>query len=119
MTPAECLASYRQAIAAAGETVVVRRYTGAGESRPMFESKPIGAKIRGYTPAELVGSIVAGDSEVILLAEDLAAQQIPVPEAATRDKVVVHGKECAIKASDDKSRRVQGVLIAVVLQVEG
>lgn len=117
MTPESVKASYRQAMNDRGETVTHRRYTGAGSHRPHFDADVM-AVVSGYQPNEFSGSIVQGDRNIILLAEDLIEAKVPLP-ITSADKIVVRNKELAIIAVDDSSKRVAGVLIAYVLQVRG
>lgn len=117
MTPAEIRAEYRRMMDARGETVTVRRYAGAGPTRPRFDADVM-AVVSGYVPQELVGAIVQGDRKLIVLAEDLIAAQFPL-DLRKDDKVVVRGRECNIEAADDNTRRVAGVLIAFELRVRG
>ena len=117
MTPEAAKASYRRALNAAGQTVFIRRYTGSGENRPHFDA-PVMARVTGYEPDELVGTIQQGDRKVIVLADDLIAAHIPL-DLKKGDKVVVRGKELNIEVADDSTRRIQGVLIAYELQARG
>jgi hypothetical protein len=125
MTPDAVKASYRRALT---ETVLLRRYTGAGSVRPKFEAAAR-AQVVGYAPHELVGTIVQGDRKCIVLADDLIANGWAAPRnpdgtfgrvaIVTSDFVVVRGVQLAIKAVDDSTRRINGVLIAYELQVSG
>ncbi|EHK56905.1 hypothetical protein [Allomesorhizobium alhagi] len=116
MTPDSIKASYRRALGAF-EEIVIRRYTGAGANRPYFDA-PVLARVTGYEPKELVGTIQQGDRKLIVLADDLIAAQVPL-DLKKGDKAVVRGKELNIEAADDSTRRVAGVLIAYELQVRG
>jgi hypothetical protein len=58
---------------------------------------------------------VQGDRRVIALVDTLSSI-LPV---TISDKCVVRGKELAIKAVDDNTRRIGGTLIALELQVGG
>lgn len=106
---------YQTEMSRLGEDVIVRRYTGTGNSRSVSASATTSARVTGYEPHELVGAIEQGDRKIIMLAEPVTAM-LPI---TTSDKVVVRGKELAIMAADDSSRRVGGVLIAIELQVRG
>ena len=117
LTPAEIRADYRSMMNERGETVSIRRYTGSGTNRPRFDVDAM-AVVTGYAPKDLVGTIQQGDRKVILLAEDLIDAQFALPITAS-DKIVIRGKELAIIAPDDSTRRVSGVLIAYELQVRG
>lgn len=108
---------YRRMIALAGETVLVRRFIGTGETRPKFEAS-VRARVTDYETKELVGNIAEGDRRVVFLAEDLVAAHFPL-NLGTGDKIVVRGRECEIRNPDDNTRRTQGVLIAYELQVRG
>ena len=67
----------------------------------------------------------AGDRKVTLIIDPAApvavgnvalADLLPL---TTADKLVVRGRECAIKAVDGDTRRIGGTLIALELQVAG
>lgn len=115
MTPDEARDSYRRAMDVAGETILIRRYTGAGTNRPRFDAT-VRARVVDYVPHELIGTVVQGDRKLIVLVEDMVAAQIPL-DLRAGDKVVVRGKELNIQAADDNTRRIAGELIAYELQV--
>lgn len=106
--------SYRRELGQYGEVIQVRRYSGLGPGRTHIDT-PVHARVRGYQPSELVGTIQQGDRSVIALAEDLVAI-IPVTPT---DKLIVRGKELAIMGVDDSTRRVGDVLIAIEMQARG
>lgn len=114
MTPAESLASHRGFIRDLGETVLVRRYSGTGPSRTSVDTAAQ-ARVTGYAPKDLVGAIVQGDRHVIMLVDTLAA----VLPLRTTDHLVIRGTETSIKAVDDNTRRIAGVLIALDIQAAG
>jgi hypothetical protein len=116
MTPDAARAMYRRRIGV-GEIIYIRRYTGQGTARPKYDA-PVRARVVGYEPKELVGSVLQGDRRVIFLSEDLDAAQFAHPVLAS-DKAVVRGRELAIVAPDESTRRVQGELIAYDLTVRG
>jgi hypothetical protein len=124
MTPAQALDSHRKFITEDGTEIIIRRYTGAGTPRPKAEAKAL-ARVMGYAPHELVGPIVQGDRKIIVLNDPAAtvvggfvslASLLPL---TTNDKVVVRGKEMAVLSSDEDTRRLAGVLIAIELQARG
>lgn len=119
MNPDTVRDTYRRMIEAHGETVMIRRYSPAsgGVGRPKFDST-VRARVTGYAPDELVGSIVQGDRKVIVLVEDLIEQQFALPILAS-DKIMVRGKELAIIAPDDSTRRIGPALIAYELTARG
>jgi hypothetical protein len=106
---------YRGLMGRRGETVSIRRYSGTPREP---DDVDIQAVVIGYAPNELIGTVMQGDRRAIILAEDLVAAQFPGP-VTSNDKLVVRGKELAIIAADDSTRRVAGVLIAYELQVRG
>lgn len=124
MTPATALAQHRAFITEIGETVTVRRYTGTGPGRPTAEAD-IAARVTGYTPNQIVGAVVQGDRQVIALNDPSAivaggkvalATLLPL---SVDDKLVIRGIECAILGIDDSTKRIAGVLIALMLHVRG
>lgn len=119
MSPDEIKVSYRRMIDEVGEDILIRRYTGTGQNRPYFDAT-VRARVAGYAPSEMVGDIKQGDRKVIALAEDLIAAQVALPLAPSANlKVVARGREMDVKAVDDSTRRVAGVLIAIEMQVAG
>jgi hypothetical protein len=117
MSPDYLTEAYRRLLQTVGAPVVIRRYSGSGANRPHFDVDVI-ARVVDYEPEQIVGTIQQGDSKLIVLAEDVAASQIAMP-LRKGDKAVIRGKEHNIEEADDKTRRVQGVLIAYELQVRG
>lgn len=110
----QAVESHRRMISAVGEEVLVRRFTGSGSPRPKADTATM-ARVMGYQPNQLVGSIVQGDVKVIALVDTLASL-LPL---TTADKVVVRGKELAIKGIDANTRRIGGTLIALEIQAGG
>ncbi|MCA0032760.1 hypothetical protein [Mesorhizobium sp. B263B2A] len=117
MTPTEIKTSYRRILSEVGEPILIRRYTGSGANRPRFDA-PVLARVVGYQPHELVGTLVQGDRKLIVLVEDLIDAQFALP-VVTGDKAVIRGVECNIEAADDSTRRIGTTLIAYELQVRG
>lgn len=115
MTPEAAKSMYGRMLD--GETILVRRYTGAGPNRPRFDVQ-MRAQVGGYQPRDFIGTIVQGDRKVIAFADDLIGAGLSLP-ITTNDKIIVRGKELAIIAVDDSTRRINGVLIAYEMQVRG
>jgi hypothetical protein len=88
---------------------------GPGQGRAPAAEVAVLARVLSYQPHEIVGSVVQGDRRVIALVDALGAL-LPL---TTADKLVIRGREVAIKAVDDNTRRVAGTLIALELQVQG
>jgi hypothetical protein len=114
MNAAEALAQHRAFLAEIGEDVIVRRYSGTGPGRTVIE-RTTRARVKGYQPNELIGAIAQGDRKVIMLIDALA-DLLPL---STADKLVIRGREVAIKGVDDSTRRIGGTLIGLDLQVAG
>lgn len=110
-------AAYKRSLTRVGQTISVRRYSGTGPARAKVDT-PAKARVTGYDPEELIGTIVQGDRKVIVLVEDLIENGFTLP-VTTNDKLVVDGKELAIQAVDGNTRKVAGVLIAYEIQARG
>lgn len=76
------------------------------------------ARVMGYRPSDLVGAIVQGDRQAIILASDLAASGFP-QIMPNRDRLIWNGKTLTIKSVDDATARIAGETIAVKLQLSG
>lgn len=113
MNTEEIKAAYRAALK---ETIIVRRYTGAGANRPRFDV-PVRGKARLYDAKELVGAITQGDQNVLLLVEDLIAKGFTLP-LTTNDKVVIAGKEIAIVAPNTRKAE-DGTIVVYDCQARG
>lgn len=124
MTPAEALDSLRRQLAEHGEDVFLRRYSGTGPSRPSVQAK-VRARVMGYAPQALVGSIKQRDSRVIAINDPSAivpdgmvalATLLPLRET---DKIVIRGTEQGIGMVDDRTRSIAGVVIGLEIQAIG
>ncbi len=114
MTPEAMKASYRRQMQKAG-TVVLRRVAGAALST--VAEVTLRARVTGYEPREMVGDVQQGDRRVIALAEDIG--DFPAPIKVGVDRIVIDGTVTTIRAVDDQTRRVGGVLIAYEIRVRG
>jgi hypothetical protein len=114
MTPADAFDQHRRFIHENGATIQVRRYAGTGAART-FADTPTLARVMGYQPNEIVGSIVQGDRKVIALVDTLSA----ILPLNNDDKLVIRGREVLILGVDDETRRIQGTLVALEIQVRG
>lgn len=111
MTPDSARAHYRRMMnGAGGEEIAIRIYTGTGSGRP-YVDHTMRARVRAYEAQELVGPIVQGDFEIILLAEDVTAAGVTLSTGANC-KAFVRSKEAQIKRIDDNTRRINGTLVA-------
>jgi SPP1 family predicted phage head-tail adaptor len=97
-----------------GEDVLIRRFTGSGTPRPKTDVSAR-AWVTGYQPQELIGPIVLGDIKVTVMVDTLAAV-LPV---TTNDKIVIRGKELAIKSVDTYTHSEAGYLVALEIRAGG
>lgn len=108
-------ADYRRMLAEVGEPLTLRRYTGAGPNRPWFDATAAGREV-DYDEREVVGTIMASDRKIILLVEDLIAQQFPIPPRKG-DKVLVGDRVLNVEAAP--TRKIGIVPIAYEIQARG
>ncbi|MEY9466292.1 hypothetical protein ABH973_006705 [Bradyrhizobium ottawaense] len=123
--PERVRARYRTELTRVGETVTVRRYAGKGPARAVAQEAAAKCRIVGYQPSEIVGAVQQGDRKVILLIDPTAAVASGQVALSTMlpltsdDKLVISGREVAIQGVDDQTRSIQGVVIALEIQVRG
>lgn len=110
-------ASYRRMLGEF-ETITIRRYSGAPAVRTSSDFDCLG-KPTGYTPDELVGTVVQGDSKVYAFVDDLIAAGIALPLSTSKDRVVLEGGEKSIVGIDASTIRIKGQTVAFILQVRG
>lgn len=128
MTPEAAIASLDRMIEQNGEEVCLQRITGTVNQATF--SATVRAFVRGYQPQELVGSIVQGDSKVILSPTGIAAAQWPGPQIVrippvttdvrvptTNDKCVIAGRTRNIQAATPFY--LGGQLVRTELNVKG
>lgn len=114
MTPAAAIASLDRQLAAHGQDVVLRRYTGVGSARASTDAT-VRAIVRDYRPDELVGGITQGDTQVVLSPTDVLAGGGPMPQKG--DQIVVDGKPRTIAAAPPV--RVGNTVARFNVQVKG
>jgi hypothetical protein len=125
MTPSQALASHRQKMAELGEDIAVRRYAGTGAGRAIAQEAISRGRPVGRGEKELVGQVTQRYRKVILIndpAADVPAGKVVLAELLplrTTDKLFFHGVEVGIVDIDDDTRRIQGVLIALEIMVDG
>jgi hypothetical protein len=110
-------AHYRRLIEKRGETVTLRRYVGTHPDRVPFDIT-VSAVVTKGEPKLLAGNTVQGKSEVIILAEDVDAQDFIEP-IRKDDKVVIGNKEINVDGVDMYTRRFAGTLVAYGLEILG
>lgn len=96
MNPSAAIAMLDRQLAAHGQAVTLRRPAGTGAG-VTFTDAAVNAFVRGYAPAELVGGIAEGDTQVTVSPTALAALSWPVPPKR-HDKIVVSGRTCEVMA---------------------
>ena len=114
MNPANVVARYRALMAGVDATVTLRR-PGFGVVADIEVT--VSARITAYKPEDQSGDMVEGDRKVILFAADLAG--FPLPLQPNLDRLVSGGRVFVIKAIDDETRKIAGVLMAYELRVSG
>lgn len=86
MTPASRLASVDRELAAKGQPVVLRRYTGpAGAPLSTWTDTPIIAKVTPATPVEIVAGISAKSARIIASPSDVGDG----PVVTARDAIMI------------------------------
>lgn len=118
MTPATAIGMLDRALARNGTVVTLRRYSGTGPARTSEEIS-VRARSRDYEPAEVMGGITQGDSEVVLSPTQLAASTWGGGAWMPRkdDRVVVGGRERTVLAVDPE--RIADQVVRINLQVRG
>lgn len=112
MSPDDAFRMTQSLVNENGQPVAIRRYTGSGPTRSHVDTMTM-AYVRTYGSKDLIGAIVQGDQIAITLVDGLG-NVLPV---TTNDKIVVGGKEFAIK--NPMKRVVGGVLIALEIHAAG
>lgn len=113
MTPDQARVLFRNAVEMAGETVTLRRGSGATAI-----NLTVRAKLKGYGPRDLVGGITQDDRGFIILAEDLAGTAFAAGPAM-KDKILFNGIAMTINALDTATGRVAGEQIAFLGKAVG
>jgi hypothetical protein len=99
MTDPSVVAAYRNAFAVNGVAVIVQRYSGVAPEVRTFSSASVTAIVRQVQPdgtaaaqsglgASMMGGIDQADRLVIVMADDLAGQDYPLP-IAKGDQIVL------------------------------
>lgn len=94
MRDPNALAGYRRALLRRGRQVIVRRISGAAPSTTVVNAA-VTAIVMDYVPKAPVaslqpeGAITLGARNVIVLSDDLAAENFPLP-VAKNDKIVLN-----------------------------
>jgi hypothetical protein len=111
MIPANAIASIDRLLAATGEDIVVRRITDGVNT-----DVGVRASVRAYSPEELVGGIIQGDSQVICSPTEMTAASWPLPPRAN-DKTVIQGKVRNVTAATPIY--MNGTLVRIEMTVRG
>jgi len=108
MSVAQWQAAYRREMKN-GELVTLKR--GATEAT-------VRAKISGYAPSELVGDIMQGDRHIIMLAEDVTAEEWPDHPKRKDSIILSSGQKLTIEIVDEATAR-QGETFAYHITARG
>ena len=76
------------------------------------------ARIKGYAPTDIGGTILQGDQLVILHKPDMDLQDWPVPPQRG-DRIIVGGRLLTVESVDQNTRKVGETIIAYEIQVRG
>ncbi|MFG1304159.1 hypothetical protein V5F34_08470 [Xanthobacter autotrophicus] len=112
MTPAVAIASLDRQLAAHGEDVILRRYTGVGQARTSTDDT-VRAFVRDYRSDEIVGGIAQGDTEVALSPTGVLAGGLP----KRGDQVIIDGSVRTIQGAPPVI--INGTVVRINLQVRG
>ena len=123
------VASLDEALAYAGEDIILRRIVGTGNATVVVDVT-VRASVRAFRPDELVGTIVQSDSQVIISPTQIIAAQWPggqpvsgaIHQADPRvpkigDKAIIQGRIRNITFV--KPILVAGELVRIELTVAG
>ncbi len=114
------LAGYRRAIARRPTEVTFQRIGGQAPNVGVT-SATVNALVMSYTkeadimPVHPEGGVTLGDRMIIVLADDLAAQNFPLP-LRKNDKAVVAGETLNVETLDPFKRNIAG---AIEIQAKG
>lgn len=108
------IARVSAALAQVGETVVVRRLTGANPQIPLDCS--VKAVVRGYAPQELVGGIAQTDRKVTISPAEMARAQWPWP-VKKDDRILIDGKATVVQSVE--VRKIGDAPAMLIAQVRG
>lgn len=126
-TAAEAIAELDDALALAGQDIVIRRPAGTSPS-VTFKDVTVCAMVRSYSASELVNGMAQTDSKVIIGPTQIATAGWPVGESASatvenpsmprrNDKAVIAGRTRNIEAVDPVY--MGGTLVRIVMRVLG
>ena len=115
MTPDAVQAAYTRALASTmgpGELVQISRN---GNTNSYF----VHAWVTDFIPQDLAGAIEQGKRSAVVLASDVAASGFPLPFRPKQDRLTWGTKNNAITSVDDATVRIQGILIAYKMDLDG
>ena len=118
--------AYRRTLAAIGQPVTVIRNVGVAPNVTQI-SAVVQAIVQGYQPDgtsarrtdysdSRMGAITQGDRHIVVLADDLARANFPLP-LAKNDKVLVAGELLNVTAVDPNTRYAVGAIDLVAAGV--
>lgn len=119
MTPTAAAAAYARAFGLSGPAEDVQ-LVRQGDANAYL----VRAWVTDFVPSDLAGAVEQGRRNAVVLASSVAASGFPLPFKLNQDRLKwalssASPKSNAITKIDDATRRVQGVLIAYELDLEG
>lgn len=126
MTPQQLIADLDTTLADVGEVITIQRLVGTQE---IITGVDCLAFVRGYSPDELVGTIMQNDKRIILSPSEIIAAGWPGPNSSATpterdrrvpikgDRVVIKGKKFNVEAAG--GIYVRDELVRIEMQVRG
>lgn len=115
MSPLAIQNAYVRALATQFGPAELVTLVRAGNAGPF----QVHAWVTEFVPADVAAGVQQGRRRAIVLASDVLASGFPLPILVKQDRLIWGTKTNAITKVDDATRRVQSVLIAYELDLEG
>lgn len=116
MTPAQAIAMLDRQLAAHGQPVALRRYVSGSETHVDL---PLRGFVRGFKAEQVVGGVMASDSQFVLSPSGIASA-VAWPGAAGGDKAPVIGDFLVVNSVERKIEAMQPVVIGeTVVRYDG
>lgn len=118
MSPSQAINALDRQLAAHGQGITLRRYSGVGPSRVPVDVT-VRARVDDYRPEELSGGIVQGDTRVIISPSQILAAAWPSPQDWPRagDQVVINGRVRNVEAP--VLLKINDTVVRIEIQVKG
>jgi hypothetical protein len=102
LTPERIVADYDDAFSRRSEPIEIERQTGTAPKSSF--RVPCRARVKGYRPDVLVGTVTQGEITIRALLKDLIDNRFPLPVVVS-DKVWVRGSQRTINSVDNNTGR--------------